>query len=160
MRKSYDAIYADYSAEFDEAAMYNERVRWADTGDGYLFVNDLTPWYGRYIPGKEVWTAKPGKNVYADVLRRIWDAALSNGKLARKTDSVQLPYREIAHKFETEGGTVCWIRNKFVKLFPSWASFYVQGPHDPVLVADYQADGLHVFGIVTPCIVNAAEIAE
>lgn len=150
MRKSYDAIYADYSAELDETAYYREKIHYADVDGGVIFVNGFHPTFARFIPGVSVLTASPGKAIKTDDLRRIWDHALNNGKLAKKTDRAQLACREVLYKFETEDGTQCWIKNKLLKLFPSWASFYVQGRLLPVLVADPKPDGLHVFGLVMP----------
>lgn len=134
------------SAMFDDASMYDsDNLRYANDSDGAYFCT--TPYQAYFMPGMEILTAKMREDHKAAILPWIFHTAIEKSNLASETRGKA--NGKMARRFSC-GDIDVFCYEKFLRVFPKNALFYVSAPTAPILVGLWDNDRLHTIGIVMP----------
>lgn len=134
------------SAMLDDLCIKND-VKYCNRDDGVVFCDHFGTWL-LFSPGSVVISANDGKNIVPG-LSAHWENALrSNGKLAETSVSGWMAGRK-CRQF-TAGDMEVYAAEKFLRMFPKNAMFYLEAPNKPIVAGLWENDKLTVIGFVLP----------
>ncbi len=136
------------SAMFDDASMYQaDSLHYGNDADGAYFCTD--GYRAFFLPGMEILTAKLyEKGNKGSVLPKIFHDASDNGKLAETVTSGKVDGK-CARRF-TLGDMEVFCYEKYLRVFPKNADFYISAPSAPILVSVWENGKANILGIVMP----------
>ncbi len=135
------------SAMFDDASMYQpDSMRFANDAEGAYFCTD--GYRAFFLPGMEILTARMREDHKAAVLPEIFRKASDNGKLAETVTSGKVDGK-CARRF-TLGDMEVFCYEKYLRVFPKNADFYISAPTAPILVSIWENGKANILGIVMP----------
>ena len=139
-------------AMFEDASMYqHDSLHFGNDADGAYFCTDGCRAF--FLPGMEILTARLyEKSNRGSVLPKIFRNASDNGKLAETVTSGKVDGK-CARRF-TLGGMEVFCYEKYLRVFPKNADFYIYAPTAPILVSIWENGKANILGIVMPFRIN------
>lgn len=136
------------SAMFDDASMYHaDSLHYGNDADGaYFCTNAYTAFF---LPGMEILTSiLHEKGNKGSFLPKIFHDASDKGKLAETVISGKANGK-CARRF-TLGDMEVFCYEKYLRVFPKNADFYISAPTAPILVSIWENGKANILGIVMP----------
>ena len=149
-----DKVYDKLLALFDDNAS-SEHLHYFNDHDNntMLFAVDCFAVYA--VPNHEVWTCKSDTKK-SEILPKVFNRAVNTGKLASVTKGKDYLNRCVL-RFTADNGLTVYAQEKFFRMFPKNALYYVSGKYEPVLVSIEDNNRFYPVAVVMPLRMDAEQ---